>query len=74
MNTASRQFIVTETEELSQAIDAAATLWPSDSGDRTALVLHIINEGIARLNLANGAKNSIWSPNWREQLRDEWPE
>ena len=74
MKTAPRQFIVTETEELSRAIDAAATLWPSDSGDRKALVLHIIDEGIATLNLNAGSKNSIWPPNWREQLRDEWPE
>jgi hypothetical protein len=71
MKTAPRQFIVTETEELSRAIDAAATLWPSD---RKALVLHIIDEGIATLNLNAGSKNSIWPPNWREQLRDEWPE
>ena len=88
MANASQLHIITETEELSHALDVAATIWPSDKDNRTKLLSHIIDEGVAvittltnikaqnrlaAINNAAGSMPGVWPANWREELRDEWP-
>ncbi len=89
MPTARQRHMITETEELSRALDAAATIWPSEKDKRAELLRHIIDEGVVAItsvadkkaqrrlsaitNVA-GSMTGVWPENWREQLRDEWPE
>lgn len=89
MPTARQRHMITETEELSRALDAAATIWPSEKNKRAELLRHIIDEGVvaitsvvdqnAQKRLAAiahvaGSMTGVWPANWREQHRDEWPE
>ena len=89
MPTARQRHMITETEELSRALDAAATIWPSEKDKRAELLRHIIEEGViaitsvadkkvrkrlAAINDVAGSMTGVWPENWRVQLRDEWPE
>lgn len=45
MPTARRCHLVTETEEVAQALDDAAQRWPGDSDSRSKLLLRLVQEG-----------------------------
>jgi hypothetical protein len=81
--------MITETDEISQAIDAAALMWPDAKKNRAELLRRLIAEAHtsidARVNDRVGAKrkailegagkfSGMWPANWREELRDDWPE
>lgn len=89
MPTARQRHMITETEELTRALDAAASLWPADKDKRAELLRHIIEQGVdvvesladkkaekrrAAIHAVSGSMTGIWPANWREQLREEWPE
>jgi hypothetical protein len=89
MPTARQRHMITETEELTRALDAAASLWPADKGKRAELLRHIIDQGVdvvesladkkaekrrTAIHAVAGSMTGIWPDNWREQLREEWPE
>ena len=88
MPTARQSNMITETEELTRALDAAAALWPADKNKRAELLRHIIDQGVdvvesladkkaekrrAAIHVVAGSMNGIWPANWREELREEWP-
>jgi len=81
--------MITETDEIAGAIDAAAVLWPEDKKNRAELLRRLIAEAHtsidARVNDRVAARRKailegagkfegMWPPNWREELRDDWPE
>lgn len=41
--------MITETDRIAAALDLAALTWPDESSERTALLRHIIDEGILAL-------------------------
>lgn len=80
--------MVTESDRLAAALDAAAELWPAEGHERAALLRRIIDAGIDAVDLraaqrretrskavsdAAGSLTEVWPENWREELRDEWP-
>lgn len=80
--------MITETDRLSDALDLAATVWPENSGERTALLRRVIDAGIdvvigelderrtARITALDSVAGSLtgtWPAGWREELRGEWP-
>jgi len=81
--------MITETEEIAQAIDAAALMWPDAKKNRAELLRRLIAEAHssidARVNDRVEAKRKailegagkltgVWPANWRDELRDDWPE
>ena len=89
MPTARQRHMITETEDLARALDAAAAIWPSDKNKRAELLRHIIDQGVEavtsladkkahkRISAINEAAHKFsgtWPPNWREQMREEWAE
>lgn len=80
--------MITETDRLSSALDAAATLWPEANGDKGALLRRVLEAGIetvetrraeeaerffGAVTLAAGSMTGVWPDTWREELRHEWP-
>lgn len=81
--------MITETDEVAQALDAAARQWPEDRRSRSKLILHLINEGYqvlqaeqerrkvgwtATLERTSGAFDGLYEPGYLEELRRDWPE
>jgi len=79
--------MVTETDEVAAALDAAAREWPSDSASRTKLLLRLISEGHHALHTEQERKRAEWhaivdrtsgtfdyGPGYLEELRKDWPE
>jgi len=80
--------MITETDELKVALDAAATLWPHAKGERAELLRLIINKGAqvveddvetrrndrlaAVTQLAEDFGN-VWPSDWAEERTQEWP-
>jgi len=88
MPTTRPRHMVTETDRLAQAMDAAAELWPEIAADRGALLRKILQQGMdsvenertARVEARRtavrrsaGALTGLWPDGGRDQLRDEWP-
>lgn len=80
--------MITETDQISQALDTADQIWPELGGDRAALLRKIIEAGVhelenqqtlkreARLSQIKklaGSMDEVWPKNWREELSQEWP-
>lgn len=81
--------MITETDEIAQAIDAAEKLWPESRGERAELLRHIIARGVASIdteredrrrnrlaaleNIA-GSMTGTWPAEWHRQMVEEWPE
>ncbi|MBX9718874.1 MAG: hypothetical protein K2X36_08530 [Microbacteriaceae bacterium] len=85
MPTQRTRYQITETDELTQALDAAARLWPGES--RGALVARIVWEGGAAvlvkreqqdrrrdqlLDRVAGSLTGVYSPDYLYRLRSEW--
>lgn len=81
--------MITETDEVAQALDAAARRWPEDRRSRSKLLLRLINEGHhalqteqerrkvewrATLERTSGAFDGLYEPGYLEELRKDWPE
>ena len=81
--------MITETDEIAEAIELAALNWPSDKSSRTELLRHLIATGIEALKSeqqasrkrrtdaireAAGMFSGMWPEGWREEMRNEWPE
>ncbi len=80
---------LTETDELSAALDAAARRWPEDAASRPRLLLRLIEAGQraidnererertrrrAAVEHTAGALTGVYPPGYLERLRHEWPE
>ena len=79
--------MITETDEVAQALDTAARQWPEDRRSRSRLILHLINEGHHALEAEQERRKAEWhqilertsgtfdyGPNYLEELREDWPE
>ncbi len=81
--------MITETDDIARAIDLAAETWPQLANDRTALLKRLILKGVEAIQLeraeqqmkrldaiseASGLYVGIWPANWRDEMRNEWPE
>jgi hypothetical protein len=80
--------MITETDDLIVALDAAATLWPHARGERAELLRLIINKGaqvveddvqtLRNERLAAITKlavdfGNVWPSDWAEERTQEWP-
>lgn len=80
--------MITETDEIARALDAAAKLHPELSNQRAELLRELILEGSEALTARHntqveartravhaiaGSLDGVWPKNWRDELRDEWP-
>jgi hypothetical protein len=80
---------LTETDELSAALDAAARRWPEDAASRPRLLLRLVEAGQraigqererertrrrAAVEHTAGALTGVYPPGYLERLHDEWPE
>ena len=83
------RYMITETDDLSNALTVAAELWPESQGDKGRLLRRVLEAGIdtvkqvqtdhrasrlAFVEQASGSLTGIWPSGWRQELRDEWPE
>lgn len=81
--------MITESDELAHALDAAARIWPEYRNNRSELLRQIVRVGADRvehketervakrkaaIEASAGTFPSLWPVNWREQMRDEWPD
>jgi len=82
MPTTRRRHMITETDEVSEALAAAAVRWPDLSA--TQLLRRLVAEGHAALqssaaarraavNERSGILTGVYEPGYLEALRDEWP-
>jgi hypothetical protein len=88
MPTARPRHSITETEEISRALKAAAQRWPDDRGRPGKLLLDLVREGHraiatgaeragqdrrAAIVETGGALTGTYPADYLEQLRDDWP-
>jgi len=79
--------MITETDEVAEALDAAAARWP-DVGSRRELLLRLVEQGRhaiereqadaaerrrAAIRRTSGALTGAYEPGYLERLRDDWP-
>jgi hypothetical protein len=81
--------MLTESDELATALDAAARIWPEADGNRAVLLRMLIDRGassiersddarratrLAAIRQTSGALANVYRRNEASLLRDEWPE
>lgn len=89
MPTTRPRHAVTETPDVSAALQAAARKWPEDRNRPGRLLRRLIREGfhsiepdtidarsdrLAVLRRVSGAYTGMYAPDYLERLRAEWPE
>lgn len=89
MPTNRHRHMITETENVAQALEVAAEAWPEHRGDKGALLKMLLATGkesleskkqlqrIMRIQAIQEAANKfegVWPSNWREEVQGEWPE
>ena len=87
MPTARPRHVITETDDVARALDDAARRWPEERS-RSKLVLRLLAEGHravkadhedgvearrAAVLRTSGALAGAYGPNYREDLRADWP-
>jgi hypothetical protein len=87
MPTVRRRYQVTETDDVTRALDLAAVAWPGES--RAKLLLHVIGAGEDALRegsntiverrrqairSASGIFDGVYGANYLERLREDWPD
>ena len=88
MPTTRPRHMITESDELSSALDVAADRWPELAGNRSKLLRKILEVGIDSLasssetarksrlehiNKIAGSMSDTWPANWKEELGADWP-
>ncbi len=89
MPTTRPRHVITETDEVARALDAAAKRWPEDRDSRAKLVLRLLSEGYRALGetagevaaarretlrRTSGLLTGVYGPGYLEELRRDWPE
>jgi hypothetical protein len=85
MPTTRPRLMITETDEVAAALDAAAQRWP-DVASRRELLLRLVDQGRrvieqddeaerrrAAVRRFSGTLTGVYEPGYLERLRDEWP-
>jgi hypothetical protein len=80
--------MITESDALARALDEAARIWPECADERAELLRRLIDRGIQAVDAEfaefvaerqkkvmelAGSMSGLWSENWREEFRSEWP-
>ena len=80
--------MVTESEQIARALDDAAQHWPNDRGNRSKLLLRLVEEGHrvvldqrarqvdARrdaVGRTSGALTGVYGGDYLTALREDWP-
>jgi hypothetical protein len=80
--------MITESEHVAQALDAAAQRWPGDRSNRSKLLLRLLEEGHRAVldqrahNVASqrdavartsGVLTGVFGENYLAALREDWP-
>ncbi|CAB4551895.1 unannotated protein [freshwater metagenome] len=88
MPTTRPRHMITETDQLSEALSQAAKLWPELAGQRTLLLRKVLEVGIetieqeatqktksrmAGVDKLAGSMPGVWPANWKEELAKDWP-
>lgn len=88
MPTARRRHMLTETDEVAEALRDAARRWPEDRERPAKLLLDLVREGhkaiateedeatarrLAAIERTAGALTGVYPPGYLQQLRDDWP-
>jgi len=89
MPTTRRRHLITETEQVAQALDDAAKRWPAEKENRAKLLLHLVEEGhravIGQQDRSlqkrrdavartSGALTGVYGEGYLGELREDWPE
>ncbi|MDL9979015.1 hypothetical protein [Microbacterium candidum] len=89
MPTARPRHMITETDDIRDAIDRAAEWWPELHGNRAAILRRLITDGARSgaeaatqkrldrwraLDEVSGIFTGVYPPNAARQLVEEWPE
>lgn len=89
MPTTRRRHVITETDQVQQAIDDAARRWPAERANRARLLLRLVAEGHsavlrhgeresaaeqAAITRTSGALTGLYGPGYLADLREDWPE
>lgn len=88
MPTARRRYMITESEQVAQALDDAAKYWAADRANRSKLLLRLLAEGHravldqhthhaatrrGAVARTSGALTGVFGPDYLATLRDDWP-
>jgi antitoxin (DNA-binding transcriptional repressor) of toxin-antitoxin stability system len=80
--------MLTETDEIADALRDAARRWPEDRERPAKLLLDLVREGhraiitdadraiaerLAAIDRTAGALTGVYPPGYLERLRDDWP-
>ena len=81
--------MITESDQISNALNQASIIWPDLAGQRTLLLRKLIEIGAsevgeistkiqaertAQIQRLAGSLTGTWPENWREELKSDWPQ
>lgn len=88
MPTTRPRHVITETEQVTRALDDAARRWPADSSNRAKLLLHLLQEGHRAvvgqqesqvrdrrdaIARTSGVLTGMYDEGYLSGLREDWP-
>jgi hypothetical protein len=88
MPTVRPRHVITENDQVGQALDDAARRWPEDRESRPKLLLHLVQEGhravleqaeanrnarLAAVRRTSGVLTGTYEAGYLDRLRDDWP-
>ena len=89
MPTSRRRHVITETDQVAEAIEDAARRWPQEHGNRPRLLLRLLEEGHRAVTAqrqefagsrrsaivaTSGALTGAYDEDYMARLREDWPE
>lgn len=81
--------MITETDDVAQALDDAGSRWPGDRANRRKLLQHLLKAGHLAIRAereeqfakrqaavahSSGLFTDVYDENYLSQLREDWPE